>query len=275
MYGQMLISFREGFEAALLVAIVVSYLKRTGRSSLVFYLILGSIVGIVGSMVTGAIAYYTYAIVEEKELVEALGAFVAVPVLTSVIYWMATKSRHIRREVEKKVETAVSKRGTIGIALLGVIFVYREGFETVLFTLPLMFQQPIGSIVGVTVGVLGSILLSYAIVRLGFKMDMKKFFYYTSVLLILVASGILGYGVHELIEYGEDREWAVEPWSTYVYRIPLDPSNQLHEKGVLGSIFAVLFGYTTKMELGRLIAQLLYLIAGLTLVFKAYRREAS
>ena len=271
MYAQILISLREGFEAALLIVIVASYLRKIGRPKLIYYLVLGGLVGVLSSVLTGMVAYQTYAVVEEKALAEAVGAFIAVPILTSVIYWMAVKGRDIRRSVEERVRETVSRKGAFGISLLGLVFVYREGVETVLFILPLLFKEPVTSFIGIFIGVFGSVLISYGIFKIGVRMNIRVFFYFTSILLIFVASGILGYGVHEFFEYAEEAGWMFSPLSTYVYRIPIDPTNILHEKGLVGGILAVLFGYSSKMELGRLLAQGLYLVIGLSLIYKAYR----
>jgi len=271
LYAQMLISLREAFEAALLIVIVASYLKRIGRPRLIYPLILGGFVGVIASIATGVIAYQTYVFVEEKALAEAVGAFIAVPILTSVIYWMAVKGRDIKASVEEKVGEAVSSKSVFSISLLGLVFVYREGFETVLFILPLLFKEPINTFIGVVIGVLGSLIISYGIFKMGVKMNIRLFFYFTSILLIFVASGILGYGIHELFEYTEEIGLNLSPWSGYVYRLPIDSTNIFHEKGLIGGLLSVLFGYATKMELGRLIAQGAYLLIGLGLVFKAYR----
>ena len=266
----MLIAFRESFEAAVLVAIVASYLRKTGRENLLVYLSSGAVIGAVSSVLTGLTVYYTYRATGMSEIFEAASAFLAVPILTSVIYWMAVRSGDVKAHVEGRIEAATVGRGGLGLMLVGGFLVFREGLETVLFTLPLMFRQPFESLVGVTLGIVGGSILSYSVFRLGLRMDFRRFFYYTSILLIFVASGILGYGVHELIEYGEEAGWSMGVWSAPVYQLPLTPSSLLHDEGPVGSILSVLLGYTSKMELGRAVVQLSYLAGGLLLIRRAY-----
>lgn len=102
------------------------------------------------------------------------------------------------------------------------------------------------------------------------KINIRKFFYFTSIVLILLAGGLAGYGVHELIEYAEDYEintgWLGE--SAYILNIPKD-SPLLH-KGVIGSVFAVMFGYTIKAEWARVIVYFAYLAIMLSLVIWVY-----
>jgi len=273
MLARLLIAFREAFEAVLLVTIATAYLKRIGKAYLVRPLIIGGLIGVLLSIVAGLILYYIYGIAEEKALVEAIGAFVAVPVLTSVIYWMAVKGKRIKQKVELKAEEAAKKGSSISVASLGFVFVFREGIETVLFTLPLIFSDPGGTLAGVSIGTLAGLILAYLIYLGSLRMSLRKFFFVTSVLLVFIASGILGYGIHELIEYGEEVGWDLGIWAIYVYRLPIEKYHPLHDKGIIGSILAALFGYATKMELLRFMFQLTYLVVGLALVIYAYRKR--
>mgnify|MGYP005633945203 CR=1 FL=1 len=102
-------------------------------------------------------------------------------------------------------------------------------------------------------------------------MSLRKFFYMTSIMLILVASGILGYGVHELLEYLEEIGVEVGLWTRPIYIIRLDPSHPLHERNILGSLLTVLIGYTMKMELLRALLQSSYLLIALTFLLRAYK----
>ena len=204
-YAQALISFREGFEAAILVAIISSYLRKIGEDRLVPPLIIGSMGGVLLSMLTGILIYSFYTTAQVGELIEASSSFIAVLVLTSVIYWMNKKGGRIKQEIEMKTKEAVERKSVLPIAILGFIVVFREGVETVLFTLPLIFAEPWSTFIGVFSGILFSVVLAYLVFKGGMKLSLKKFFQLTSLLLIFVASGILGYGVHELIEYGEEK----------------------------------------------------------------------
>ncbi len=272
MYGAALISFREGFEALLILAIVASYLKRTGRGALVKHVLLGGVAAIIAGLTLGVLSYSVYEASVEKELIEAVGAFVAVPVLTSVIYWMARKGPRIREELETRVERlSVSGKTALGLLALGFIVVVREAVETVLFVTPLLFRNPLGTVMGIALGLAASAMLSYAVFRAGMRINLRNFFYITSILLVFVASGILGYGVHEALEWAEEEGIDMSFLGLNVYSLSVPESSLLHEGNMLGSLLAVMLGYTTEMELARLVAQTGYLVIGLILVARAYR----
>ncbi len=272
MYGAALISFREGFEALLILAIVASYLKRTGRGALVKHVLLGGVAAIIAGLTLGVLSYSVYEASVEKELVEAVGAFVAVPVLTSVIYWMARKGPRIREELETRVERlSVSGKTALGLLALGFIVVVREAVETVLFVTPLLFRNPLGTVMGIALGLAASAMLAYAVFRAGMRINLRNFFYITSILLVFVASGILGYGVHEALEWAEEEGIDMSFLGLNVYSLSVPESSLLHEGNMLGSLLAVMLGYTTEMELARLVAQTGYLVIGLILVARAYR----
>jgi high-affinity iron transporter len=205
MLGQYLITFREAFEAALITAIILAYLTRSGRHVLARYVWYGIFFAFAASLSLGASVWLVYGVLSEasQKLFEAVAAFAAVVVLSSMIYWMAVKGGSIKKEMEKRIE-AITSRGTIvGLVLLGFIVVFREGFETVLFLTPFLLNDAMATLIGMFAGTLTAILLAYGMFVVGMKINLQKFFYFTSILLILLAGGLAGYGVHELLEYYE------------------------------------------------------------------------
>ncbi|MGQ9551635.1 MAG: FTR1 family iron permease [Candidatus Bathycorpusculaceae bacterium] len=133
-----------------MTAIIVSYLVRSERRSLMRYVRYGISLASVASFSLGAVVQLIYGILSEtsKLLFETATAFVAVAVLTSMIYWMAVKGRRIREETEKRVERATSRRAIIGLTSLGFAVVFREGFETVLFLTPFLLTDAIATLAG-------------------------------------------------------------------------------------------------------------------------------
>lgn len=275
MLGQYLITFRETLEAALITAIILSYLARSGRHSLTRYVWYGTFLAVAASLCLGASVWFAYGALSEtsKLLFEAVAAFVAVSVLSSMIYWMAVKGRNIREEMEKRVESAASQGVIISLAFLGFIVVFREGFETVLFLTPFLLTDAIATLAGMSFGILTAVLLAYGIFVVGMKIDLQRFFYFTSIMLILLAGGLAGYGTHELLEYCEETGfkvgWLNEP--AYALNIPVD--SPIHHKGIIGSIFAVMFGYTVSAEWARIIVHLSYLAVTLPLIIYIYRKS--
>jgi len=147
------------------------------------------------------------------------------------------------------------------------IVVFREGLETVLFLTPFATQDLSGTLLGLILELTGALCLAHLIYGIGMKIDLRTFFYYSSMLLIFVAAGLLGYGTHELIEFAREEGFSLGWSAQTAYDLKIPKESIWSHKGAIGSAFAVLFGYSTKMEWGRLILQLGYLIFGLYLVF--------
>ncbi len=198
MLGQYLITFREVLEAALITAIVLAYLARTGRKTLSHYVWYGVYLAIAASAVLGVSIWLVYGILSKsvQVLFEGAAALIAVIVLSSMIYWTATKGRELKKEVERKVEAIATREATLGLASFAFIAVFREGFETVLFLTPFMVTDASDTFIGAFLGMLASLGLAYAIFAIGMKINMRRFFYFTSILLVLLAGGLTGYGVH-------------------------------------------------------------------------------
>lgn len=273
--AQYLLTFREVLEAALLTAIILAFLVRTGKTNLVRYAWYGVFGATAVSVGLGGAIWFLYGSVTKAQqiLFEGVAALIAVAVLTSMIYWMAMKGRSMRREVEARVEAAVTQGTILGFASITFILVFREGLETVLFLTPFLLQDPAFTLVGAALGIAAGIALSYAIFRVGVKLDMRRFFYFTSILLILLAGGLVGYGVHELIEFGgETGAYDAGWWGVAAFNLGLAESNVLHNKGFVGSILAVMFGYDTDPERARVLVHTAYLAIVMPLVILVYRR---
>jgi len=275
--GQYLIAFREVLEAALISAIILSYLARSSRRHLSRYVWYGIILALIASVSFGALIWVAFGEVPEsfQSLFEAMAAFVAVAVLSSVIYWMAIKGKAIRQEIERRVEAVTSRGAIVGLVSLGFVVVFREGFETVLFLTPFLISDAAATLVGMLLGILTAILLCYGIFIVGMRINLQRFFYFTSIMLILLAGGLAGYGTHEFLEYfekaGVQAGWLAQP----AYSLGIPETSPFHDRGVIGSILAVMFGYTVSAEWARLIVHVSYLAIVLPLVIWVYRRTGT
>ncbi len=276
MLGQYLIVFREVLEASLITSIVLAYLARTGRRSLIRYILYGLSAATALSLLVGVTIWLFYGALSESAqvLFEGTAALIAVAVLSSMIYWMAQRRATLKAQVEQQIEAMATRGATIGLTSFLFVAVFREGLETVLFLTPFTMTDLPGTIGGILLGTASSLATAYAIFAAGMRINIRRFFYLTSILLILLAGGLSGYGVHELIEYSElsgvDLGWLGQP--AYVLNIPSD--SPFHHKGIIGSVFAVIFGYTVQAEWLRLIVHFAYLIVALPLVVRVYRRGA-
>ncbi len=266
MLAQFLITFREAFEAAVLVAIVLIQLVRTGRRGLIRSLILGASVGVLVSVLAGLLIRTIYIFGGFKDIFEILSTFVAVAILTSVIYWTGSRGVKMVEEVKVKVaRSVVSPGASFMISLLGFTLVFREGMEAVLFMMPLLAQEPWPTLVGSGLGIIGALLLSSLVFIGGLRLSFRVFFRVMSILLILVAGGLLGQGVHELVEYGLDNGWNLDSIAWTALELPIGEDNIMHEEGLVGSVLAALLGYSTRMEFIRLVVQGCYIAIALSL----------
>jgi len=273
MLGQYLIAFREVLEAALVTSIVLAYLARTGRSHLSRYIWHGVFSATLASVVLGASIWLVYETLSEsaEALFEGVAALIAVAVLSTMIYWMATKGKELKAEVEQRVEAMATRGTTLGLVSFAFVAVFREGLETVLFLAPFLVTDTIATVAGLFLGTLTSLALAYGMFVVGMKINIRRFFYFTSILLMLLAGGLAGYGVHELIEYtgSSPLGWLGQ----YAYNLNIPEGNVLHHKGIVGSIFAVTFGYTVNAEWARVIVHLSYLAVAIPLVVWVYRKK--
>jgi len=205
MLGNFLIGLREGLEATLVVVILMAYLVKTGRSRLLPKLWIG-----IGAAVTVSIAFGALLTFGPRGLTfeaqEAIGgslSIIAVGMVTWMVFWMARTARTLGSELHGKIDAAATGAAW-GIILVGALSVGREGLETALFlwaaaqatgesTVPLL-----GAVLGLAVAV----LLGYLLHRGVLKINLGKFFTVTGIFLILVAAGVLSYGIHDLQEAG-------------------------------------------------------------------------
>ncbi len=275
MIGQFLLAFREALEAALITAIILAYLRRTERKTLLRYVWYGVFLAVAASLVSGAFIWFVYGglVGPAKALFEGIAALFAVSVLSSMIYWMATKGKQLKMEVERRLETIATRGAILAMVSFSFVVVFREGVETVLFLTPFLLEDVLATFAGAFLGILGSLVLAYAIFVVGMKINLRRFFYFTSVLLVLLAGGLAGYGVHELLDYsgetGVELGWLGEP--AYVLNISED--SPLHHKGIIGSMLAVMFGYTVSAEWARVIVHLAYLTIALPSVVLVYKKD--
>lgn len=275
MFGQYLIAFREAFEAALITATIFLYLSRKGERSLIRYMLYGITLAIVASLSLAVFIWFSYGALSETSqlLFEALAALIAVAVLSSVVYWMSIKATSMKKEIENRINRITTKGNTIGFVSLGFVVVFREGFETVLFLTPFLVDDVATTLIGGFLGIFAATILAYGIFIFGMKINLQKFFYFTSLMLILLAGGLAGYGTHELLEYYEKSRVSTGWLDETAFNLNIPSNSPFHHEGLIGSILAVMFGYTTSAEWARIIVHSWYLAIMLPLIFWSYRKH--
>jgi high-affinity iron transporter len=201
--GNFLIGLREGLEASLVVSILIAFLVRTDRRSVLPKVWLGVGIAVAISVgVTFALALTEQALTfTAQETFGGTLSIIAVGFVTWMIFWMRRTARSISGELRGRLEDAI-QLGSTAVVLMAALAVGREGLETALFffTAAQAAGQTTEPLIGFLLGIALAVLLAYFIYRGAVKINMGKFFSVTGVLLIFVAAGILAYGVHDLQE---------------------------------------------------------------------------
>ena len=266
MVTSFIITFRETLEAALIVGIIFGYLVRAKQEKYNNAVYMGVISGIVASII-GAFLFTKIAggfTGRAETIFEGITMLIGAFLLTTMILWMM-REKHVTRELEHKVATKLIGPHQFGLFSLVFIAILREGIETVIFLGAASFVSTDNNLIGALAGIIAAIFLGYAIFIGSMKIDLKKFFNITSILLILFAAGLVAHGVHELQEANViptviEQVWDINPAANPDGSYPI-----LHEEGYIGSILKGLFGYNAAPSLIEVLSWFLYLILVLVL----------
>ena len=259
-----LIMLREGVEAALIVSIIASYLAQTGRFAAMRGVWIGVVLAAVLCTALGVALNLVEAELPQRiqELFEAAVGLLAVIVLTSMVFWMRRAGRNIKAELHASVDAAFERSPEASAALVAMAFfaVAREGLESVFFLLA-AFQQDVGieAPIGAVLGILAAVFIGVVIYRGGRRLDLKRFFRWTGVVILFVAAGLLAGVVRSLHEAGL--------WNG-LQAIVFDLSETLPADGVLGTLLSGFFGYRDAPTLGEVSAYLIFLLPMLFLFLR-------
>jgi high-affinity iron transporter len=276
MLASFLITFREALEAALIIGIIAAYIAKIGRKDLARYINIGVIGALVASLAVAIIFKTVYGELSgtAEQLFGGAADLAAAIVLTYMIFWMANNSRQVKGEMQEKIDLSISKGHMLGIAALSFIAVFREGVETVLFLGTLAINDPVDTISGFIIGLAAVIVLSIIMFKGTYRLDIGKFFRYTSFILILFSAGLVATGVHDfndagIIPSGIEHVWDLNP--------PLNPDGSyppLHDNGLIGGSLKALVGYNGSPSLTEVMAYIGYWIIIGTFVYRNYKTGA-
>jgi high-affinity iron transporter len=214
----------------------------------------------------------------EGMIFEGFTMFVGAALLTTMILWMMRQS-NVAEELREKVTREMERSSAVGLFMVVFVAILREGIETVLFLSAASFVSEENNLWGAFIGIGAALLIGYLIYAGSIKINLKKFFTITSLLLVLFAAGLVAYGTHELVEVAEDTG-LVNPLIATVWNInpAMNPDGTyplLHDKGAIGSLLKGLFGYNGDPALIEVILYGAYLAASLSLWYVAAARARS
>jgi high-affinity iron transporter len=269
MLANFLIGLREGLEAALVVSILVAYLVKSERRHLLPRIWLG--VGIAAGVSLAFGAALTFGpkglTFEAQELIGGLLSIIAVGFVTWMIFWMASAARSLSGQLRAQVDDAAEAKPW-SLVVVAMLAVGREGLETALFLWAA--TKAAGStttpLVGAALGLAVAITLGYLIYRGALKINLTKFFTWTGAFLIIVAGGVLAYGVHDLQE---------ARFLPGLYNLAFDVSHVIPPGSWYGTLLKGIFNFspaTTKLEA---VAWLAYVIPTMALFLHKIRQRSA
>jgi high-affinity iron transporter len=287
------ITLREGVEAALVVGIVLAYLKRAGQSRLNPWVYGGIAIGIAVSALVGVLfaeaienlgtSNQKYAPVIEP-LLEGVFSLAAIAMLSWMLLWMTQQARAMKSQVEGSITAALKRETGAGFAVFGLILiaVLREGFETVLF-IAAKFQQGLVPAVGAIAGLAVAAAIGVLLFKWGIRINLRQFFLVMGVLLLLIVAGLvvtaLGHFDTAIATFANmDRqseglcifyEKFVKNPSCILGAKVWDLTRVLPDDRFPGVVLSALFGYTQRLYLLQALGYVLFILVIGSLYFRS------
>jgi high-affinity iron transporter len=261
MLATFVIFLREGVEASMIIAILLAYLNRIGRRDHFRDVFIGVGAALVLATAGGAVAYETirsYDGSRAQTIFETATYLVAATVLTYMTFWMRKHARSLSKELRARTDAALDGGARWGLGLLAFQAVGREGLETVVFTLAIIFStSTAGALGGAIIGLVCALGVAFMIYRLGHKLNMARFFTVIGVLLMVFAAGLLADAVENMQQLG---------WLPVLDGPMWHSASLLSEGSSFGDVLHSFFGYSDAPTP----LQLLIYVGYLALVVAAY-----
>ncbi|WP_345752891.1 iron uptake transporter permease EfeU [Microbacterium rhizophilus] len=292
MFASFLIGLREGLEAALVVGILVAYLVRAGRRDVLPRLLAGVGLAVLLALGIGAIltfGAYTLSF-EAQEIIGGGMSLLTVVMVTWMVFWMQKVARTMKADLEEHAERALVSGSLWAIVAVGFLSVAREGIETtlLLWSMVRSFGDAPQALAGAVLGLVAAVLLGWLLQRGMVRLDLRRFFTWTGGVLVVVAAGVLAYGVHDLQEAGVlpgpfGALAPIDPAGGHVVVGPagfpfgyaFDVGAAIAPRGTLAAVLQATIGFTPVMTWLQVIAWAAFLVIVGTIFVRRVRRRRS
>lgn len=267
MFGSGLIGLREGLETGIVVMILVAFVTRAGRRGALKWIWAGVAAAVAMVVVVFLVIHFGTSTMTPlaAELIAGVASLVAVAIVTFMVLWMSKAASHISSDLKDSMSDALLAGGAsvMGLAFLAV---GREGFETAL--LMVGYAESVSGgwwpLLGLLIGVVVAIVLTVLLYQGAIRLDFHRFFLYTGIFLIIVAAGILSYGVRALQTVG---------WLPGLNNIAFDISASYDQSSWYGTVLAGIFNFRPDPTVLQVVAWVLYVVVVLTIFLRANRRR--
>ncbi len=276
MFPTFVIFLREGIEAAMVIAILLAYLKKIGERSQFRDVYIGLIAAFGLIFIGGTAAYLIvkqYNGSRVQVYFETFTYLLAAVLLTYMTFWMQSHARGLSHALQERSDRAISQGGRWGLRLLAFQAVGREGLETMVFTLAIVFANSKQSAVplqgnllwiGALLGLSVALLIAFGIYRLGAKINMRLFFRVLGVTLFIFAAGLLSDAVQNLQELN---------WIPFMHHELWNSSRFVAEGSNIGDVLHSLVGYAERPTTLQGLVWFSYLIGGSWLFLRMGRSK--
>ncbi len=291
MFATFLIGLREGLEAALVVGILVAYLKRLDRRDVLPRLWTGVGAAVLLALAIGAVLTFgAYALTfQGQEIIGGTLSLVTVAMVTWMIFWMRNAGRTMNATLHGGVDRALEADTVWALVLVGFVSVAREGVETtlLLWSMVQSFGDAPSAILGAALGLVVAVLAGWLLARGAVRLDLSRFFTWTGGFLVIIAAGVLAYAISDLQEAGVvpgpftsaaplDASGAVlVGWAGLPFGWAFDVSSAIRPDSALAVLLQATVGFMPRMSWIQVIAWALYLLVVGTLFVRGLRRPAS
>lgn len=200
-YANLLIGLREGLEATMVVTILAAYLTKTNRRHERPYLWAGVATALVFTAVSFAILHFgTKTLTTQgQELIGGIASLVTVGMITWMLLWMSSAGKNMAAELKGRMEAAIGPKAVFAVAFLAV---GREGIETILLAFDSLTSTTSTPFIGLAAGIAVSVTVGVLMYLGAIRVNIAQLFKILGIVLVIVAAGILRYGIHDLQEAG-------------------------------------------------------------------------